>query len=104
MSVRSVLPGRRQAAAAAFLAAALTLTACGGGTTADPEARAESEGCIEDFDPAKDYFPVKSTVKHAENFTLRYEKSYQVLTVKEPFPQGSPSRTCWSSAVLPSRS
>ncbi|MFF9013561.1 ABC transporter substrate-binding protein [Streptomyces sp. NPDC014870] len=92
MSVRSVMPDRRRAAAAAFLAVALTLTACGGdvGTTADPKTRAEGEGCIKDFDPAKDYFPVKSTMKHAENFTLRYEKSYQVLTVKEPFPKGKP--------------
>ncbi|WP_282697237.1 ABC transporter substrate-binding protein [Streptomyces sp. CC208A] len=92
MSVRSVMPGRRQAAAAAFLTVALTLTACGGdaGTTADTKARAEGEGCIKDFDPAEDYFPVKSTVKHAQNFTLRYEKSYQVLTVKEPFPKGKP--------------
>ncbi|MCH0540870.1 ABC transporter substrate-binding protein [Streptomyces sp. MUM 203J] len=85
------MPGRRRAAAVAFLAA-LTLTACGG--AADPPAGAESraagDGCIEDFDPAKDYFPVKSAVKHAENFTLRYEKSYQVLTVNEPFPKGKP--------------
>ncbi len=86
------MPGRRQAAAAAFLATALALTACGGGSGTAPEtrARAAGEGCIEDFDPAKDYFPVKSTVQHAENFTLRYEKSYQVLTVKEPFPKGKP--------------
>ncbi|MER7666629.1 ABC transporter substrate-binding protein [Streptomyces sp. NPDC096193] len=92
MSVRSVMPGRRQAAAAAFLAVALTLTACGGdaGTTTNTQAQAQGEGCIAGFDPAKDYFPVKSTVKHAENFTLRYEKSYQVLTVKEPFPKGKP--------------
>ncbi|MEU3049326.1 ABC transporter substrate-binding protein [Streptomyces sp. NPDC006984] len=86
------MPGRRQAAAAAFLAAALTLTACGGDTSppADGKARAAGEDCIRDFDPAKDYFPVKSTVEHAENFTLRYEKSYQVLTVNEPFPKGKP--------------
>ncbi|MFB9515737.1 ABC transporter substrate-binding protein [Streptomyces purpureus] len=92
MSVRSVMPGRRRAAAAALLAAALTLTACGGDSSrpADADARAAGEGCIKNFDPAKDYFPVKSTVKHAKNFTLRYEKSYQVLTVKEPFPKGKP--------------
>ncbi|MEV4916235.1 ABC transporter substrate-binding protein [Streptomyces tirandamycinicus] len=92
MSVRSVMPGRLQAAAAVFLAAALTLTACGGDSTppADAGARAAGEGCIEDFDPAVDYFPVKSTVTHARNFTLRYERSYQVLTVKEPFPKGKP--------------
>ncbi|MEU2490157.1 ABC transporter substrate-binding protein [Streptomyces sp. NPDC007883] len=92
MSVRSVMPGHRRAAAAAFLIAALTLTACGGEAdqSADAKAQVAGEGCIKDFDPAKDYFPVKSTVKHAGNFTLRYEKSYQVLTVKEPFPKGKP--------------
>ncbi|MCT7357117.1 ABC transporter substrate-binding protein [Streptomyces sp. 15-116A] len=92
MSVRSLLPGRRRAAAAALLAAALTLTACGGDSDPPTDARGESagQGCIEDFDPAKDYFPVKSEVKHAKNFTLRYEKSYQVLTVKEPYPKGKP--------------
>ncbi|MFI8517629.1 ABC transporter substrate-binding protein [Streptomyces sp. NPDC085481] len=92
MSVRSVMPGRRQAAAAAFLTVALTLTACGSdaGPPADAKAHAAGEGCVKDFDPAKDYFPVKSTVKHAKNFTLRYEKSYQVLTVNEPYPKGKP--------------
>ncbi|MFD4240160.1 ABC transporter substrate-binding protein [Streptomyces sp. NPDC058525] len=92
MSVRSVMPGRRQAAAAAFLTVALTLTACGSDADppADAKAQAAGEGCIKDFDPAKDYFPVKSTVEHAKNFTLRYEKSYQVLTVNEPFPKGKP--------------
>ncbi|PCG82948.1 ABC transporter substrate-binding protein [Streptomyces sp. WZ.A104] len=86
------MPGRRQAAAAAFLAVALTLTACGGdtGPPADAKARSGGEGCIKDFDPGKDYFPVKSTVKHAKNFTLRYERSYQVLTVNEPYPKGKP--------------
>ncbi|WP_415949191.1 ABC transporter substrate-binding protein [Streptomyces sp. KLOTTS4A1] len=92
MSVRSLMPGRRQAAAAAFLTAALTLTACGGnsGPPTDATTEVAGKGCIKDFDPAKDYFPVKSTVKHAKNFSLRYEKSYQVLTVKEPFPKGKP--------------
>ncbi|MBT2401521.1 ABC transporter substrate-binding protein [Streptomyces sp. ISL-100] len=82
---------RGPAAAAALLALGLTLTACGDGDTARPtDSRAAGDGCISDFDPAKDYFPVKSTVQHAKNFTLRYEKSYQVLTVKEPYPKGKP--------------
>ncbi|MBW5480928.1 ABC transporter substrate-binding protein [Streptomyces bambusae] len=86
------MPGRRQAAAAALLTVAFALTACGGGSGSpvDAKPQAAAEGCIKDFDPAKDYFPVKSTVKHAKNFTLRYEKSYQVLTVNEPFPKGKP--------------
>ncbi|WP_240528171.1 ABC transporter substrate-binding protein [Streptomyces amritsarensis] len=92
MPVRSAMPGRRQAAAAAFLTVAFALTACGGGSgsPADAKPRAAGADCVEDFDPAMDYFPVKSTVKHAKNFTLRYEKSYQVLTVNEPFPKGKP--------------
>ncbi|MFD9303974.1 ABC transporter substrate-binding protein [Streptomyces sp. NPDC060048] len=93
MSVRPAMPSRRPAAAAAFLALALALTACGDGGAdrpADSKAAAAGDGCITDFDPGKDYFPAKSAVKHAENFTLRYEKSYQVLTVNEPYPKGKP--------------
>ncbi|WP_240134492.1 ABC transporter substrate-binding protein [Streptomyces sp. MUM 178J] len=100
--LRRRMPARRStattattaAATASLLALSLALTACGGDSAppaADTKA-AESggDGCIADFDPAKDYFPVKSRVQHAKNFTLRYAKSYQVLTVKEPFPKGKP--------------
>ncbi|MER6998847.1 ABC transporter substrate-binding protein [Streptomyces sp. NPDC000410] len=94
MPVRPVLSLRCPAAAVALLGAlGLTLSACGDGgrPTADPRASGSAaDGCISGFDPAKDYFPVKSTVEHAKNFTLRYEKSYQVLTVKEPYPKGKP--------------
>ncbi|MFI9629568.1 ABC transporter substrate-binding protein [Streptomyces sp. NPDC052042] len=94
MTVRSVMPGCRPARAATlFFTLALALTACGGGgtdPTADAKAASDGDGCITDFDAGKDYFPVKSTLKHAENFTLRYEKSYQVLTVKQPYPEGKP--------------
>ncbi|ATW50524.1 ABC transporter substrate-binding protein [Streptomyces peucetius subsp. caesius ATCC 27952] len=93
--VRPATPLRRgSAAAAALLALSLTLTSCGADGSAPPAGSrgpgAASGGCASDFDPGKDYFPVKSTVEHAENFTLRYEKSYQVLTVKEPYPRGKP--------------
>lgn len=47
--------------------------------------------CITDFDPAVDYFPDKSTVLDATNFTLDYHRSYQVLTVRQPYPDGPPT-------------
>ncbi|WP_251021748.1 hypothetical protein [Streptomyces sp. ISL-98] len=95
MSVRPVPPLRRPAAAAALIVAlSVTLAACADGDSARPAGSRASgsagDSCISDFDPAKDYFLVKSTVEHAKNFTLRYEKSYQVLTVKEPYPKGKP--------------
>ncbi|MQA88029.1 MAG: ABC transporter substrate-binding protein [Streptosporangiales bacterium] len=47
-------------------------------------------GCIADYRPGRDYFPAKSAVEHATNFSIRYEKTYQVLTVREPYPGGRP--------------
>jgi iron complex transport system substrate-binding protein len=46
--------------------------------------------CITDVRPGTDYFPDKSTVLDAANFTLSYHESYQLLTVKQPFPHGHP--------------
>jgi iron complex transport system substrate-binding protein len=46
--------------------------------------------CITDFRPGTDYFPDKSAVLDATNFTLSYHNSYQVLTVKQPYPHGRP--------------
>src|SRR5664279_2409566 len=50
----------------------------------------DAKGCITDFDPAADYYPVKSQIDYATNFTVEYEKSYQVLTVLQPTQGGSP--------------
>ncbi|MGP3984505.1 ABC transporter substrate-binding protein [Streptomyces sp. KR80] len=93
MPTRPVMPRRRTLAAVTVVVVGLALTACGDDTaprSADTTAHGKGRGCTDDFDPAKDYFPVKSKVRHAKNFTLRYEKSYQVLTVKEPYPKGKP--------------
>jgi hypothetical protein len=46
--------------------------------------------CITDFNPDTDYFRDKSKVADATNFTLSYHNSYQVLTVKQPYPNGRP--------------
>ena len=50
----------------------------------------DAKGCITDFDPAADYYPVKSQIDYATNFTVEYDKSYQVLTVLQPTQGGSP--------------
>lgn len=52
----------------------------------------ERAGCIGEFDPAADYFPDKSEVLDATNFTLAYHDSYQVLTVAQPHPGAAPVR------------
>ena len=49
-----------------------------------------ANGCITTFDPAADYYPVKSQIDYATNFTVEYDKSYQVLTVLQPTQGGSP--------------
>ncbi|MGH3969759.1 MAG: ABC transporter substrate-binding protein [Mycobacterium sp.] len=69
------------------VALALSLGACSSRTdhSAQP-----NPSCITDFDPDTDYFPDKSTVADATNFTLSYHYSYQVLTVKRPYPNGRP--------------
>jgi iron complex transport system substrate-binding protein len=61
------------------------------GCAAHPAAGARPDrDCITDFRPGTDYFPDKSTVVDATNFTLSYHDSYQVLTVKQPYPRGRP--------------
>lgn len=66
------------------------LTGCGGAAPGDGGAAAGQSDCITDFDPSVDYFPDKLSTEQAENFDIRYENSYQVLTVHEPFPNGGP--------------
>lgn len=46
--------------------------------------------CITDFRQGVDYFPDKSTLVDATNFTLSHHDSYQVLSVKQPYPHGRP--------------
>lgn len=47
----------------------------------------------------------RSTVEHAENFSLRYEDGYQVLTVNEPSPGAAPETyvlvSCGATPDLP---
>jgi len=57
---------------------------------AGPSGSLDAAGCITDFDPNTDYFPVKSEITHATNFSLSYHDSYQVLTVPQPTQGGAP--------------
>jgi iron complex transport system substrate-binding protein len=57
----------------------------------ESSAPAKRDGCITGFNPETDYFPDKSTVAEATNFTVDYHNSYQVLTVKQPYPNGAPA-------------
>ncbi|HEY7814575.1 MAG TPA: ABC transporter substrate-binding protein [Nakamurella sp.] len=57
---------------------------------AGPAGSLDAAGCITDFDPNTDYFPVKSEITHATNFSLSYHDSYQVLTVPQPTQGGAP--------------
>jgi iron complex transport system substrate-binding protein len=49
-------------------------------------------GCIGQFDPATDYFPDKAKLESATTFSVRYERSYKVVSVNESYPGGPPER------------
>ena len=51
-----------------------------------------TEGCVESFDAATDYFPDKATIEDATNFRVQYRKSYKVVTVSEAYAGGPPER------------
>ncbi|WP_207547253.1 ABC transporter substrate-binding protein [Mycobacterium talmoniae] len=79
---------RRLVALAVATVLALSLGGCS--VPPDHAAATERRDCITDFRPDTDYFPDKSTITEATNFTLSYHRSYQVLTVNQPYPHGHP--------------
>ena len=85
MSQRSMI-----AALSAIAVATLALTGCSSADSQTSDTALDSRGCITDFDANTDYFPDKSTLSDAKNFTLEYRNSYQVLTVNQPYPGGAP--------------
>ncbi len=77
----------------------LLLAACGG-TAATPTAVPTIEstipaadalsanltdGCVESYDPAIDYFPAKASLTHADGLTIDYFNNYKVVTVLNPW-------------------
>ncbi len=98
-------PSRHRLAAAAAAAAAVTialLAGCSSGSTSAPTSSSvatsasatagtlDANGCITDYQPDVDYYPVKSTIEYAKNFRISYHDSYQVLTVPQPTEGGAP--------------
>jgi iron complex transport system substrate-binding protein len=79
----------RRCGVALTLSAWLLVTVSACATHPGVSSRA-AQDCITDFRAGTDYFPDKSTVLDATNFTLSYHDSYQVLTVKQPYPHGRP--------------
>jgi iron complex transport system substrate-binding protein len=59
--------------AVSFAAALLLAPSFGGLALGQP---LDADGCITDFDPAADYFPVKTDLTDAVNFTVTYHRSY----------------------------
>ncbi len=75
-------------------AVCLTLAVLGLSAAGAPPAvaamTANPTGCVHGYRAGVDYFPAKATLNDAQNFTISYHRSYKVLTVKVPFPGGSP--------------
>ena len=44
-------------------------------------ASAPARGCVDRFDPTRDYFPDKTAITDAKNFRVEYRKSYKLVTV-----------------------
>src|SRR5262245_19165113 len=64
----------------------LLISACT--RTPEPPA-ATGKGCIENFNPSTDYFPDKTQVEFAQNFSVVYHNSYKVVTVRRPADGGA---------------
>ncbi|KRA97572.1 hypothetical protein ASD83_10640 [Devosia sp. Root685] len=68
-----------------FLAAVALL-----GLTLPASAAFDANGCVTAFEPGTDYFQTRSSVDHADNFSVAYFDHYKVVTVERPSP-GAPS-------------
>ncbi len=42
--------------------------------------------CVDTYDPGKDYFPHKTELKYARNFSVEYFNNYKVVSVHTPWP------------------
>lgn len=60
------------------------LFASGCSRSSDIPTAVSGAGCIEQFDPSRDYFPHKTTLEFAEHFSVEYHGSYKVVTVRNP--------------------
>ena len=65
--------------------AALLAAGCGRSANAPDASR---KACIESYDPTKDYFPDKTKLEFAHNFSVTYHASYKVVSVRRPADGG----------------
>lgn len=70
------------------LFAALLFSGCRGNVATS----AETAACVQNFDPQKDYFPEKTTLEDAKNFSVEYHRSYKVVTILQTSQGGGTER------------
>ena len=46
-------------------------------------------GCVENFDPAVDYFPAKVTPTYATGWTVEYHNYYKIVTLPTPWNEAT---------------
>jgi len=65
------------------------LFAAAGCSCSTPEhaLRNAGPGCLSSYDAMQDYFPDKTTIEFARNFSVEYHGSYKVVTVRRPTEQ-----------------
>src|SRR5262245_32242554 len=69
---------------ALILFSVLWLAIAGCNRSAKTPATSPRAGCIENYNPATDYFPEKTHLEYAENLSVEYQNSYKVVTVRQP--------------------
>src|SRR5262245_17630865 len=73
-----------------FLLLLLLAAACNKSAENSSDPSNRQKGCIQEFDPAKDYFEKKAVLEFARKFSVEYHRFYKVVTVHEPSNGGSP--------------
>jgi iron complex transport system substrate-binding protein len=66
-----------------LLSIVLALSGCSNATQ-HQGLRQSGAGCLDSFDPARDYFPDKTKIEFAKNFSVDYYHSHKVVTVRRP--------------------
>ena len=63
------------------------------GSQASPQSAASNvrEGCVRTFEATADYFPDKTRLEDAANFSVEYRRSFKVVTVRDANPGGAPA-------------
>ena len=75
-----------------LLACILSVTVALGCTPREHTLRDSGKGCITSFDPNRDYFPEKTVIEYAKNFSVEYHNSYKLITIRRPTEQ-TPAET-----------